>query len=96
VVFDVVECLVQRDLGYTTRDVRVAYNTLKEALMEPGVETVVVIAHSQGGIVLSMALDNLLSDLPRERIPRDSRGSDETRFQEIGDLYFWMCGESFQ
>ena len=25
-----------------------------------------VIAHSQGGIVLSMALDNLLSDLPRE------------------------------
>lgn len=66
VLFDLIECLIQRDLGYTTRDVRVAYNTLKGALLDPGTDKVVVIAHSQGGLVLSMALDNLLSDLPRE------------------------------
>ena len=69
VVFDLVECLIQRDLGYTTKDVRAAYDNIKDALVStnPKLQKVVVIAHSQGGIILSMALDNLLSDLPRER-----------------------------
>lgn len=68
-MFDLVECIIQRDFGYTTRDVRVAYTVIKDALLakEPELQKVVVVAHSQGGIVLSMALDNLLSDLPRER-----------------------------
>jgi esterase/lipase superfamily enzyme len=34
--------------------------------MDDNLQTVVVFAHSQGGIVLSMALDNLLADLPKE------------------------------
>jgi triacylglycerol esterase/lipase EstA (alpha/beta hydrolase family) len=33
--------------------------TIKEALLDPNIKKVVVIAHSQGGIII-------LSDLPRE------------------------------
>jgi esterase/lipase superfamily enzyme len=40
--------------------------TIRDALLDPAIKKVVVIAHSQGGIIVSMALDNLLSDLPRE------------------------------
>jgi hypothetical protein len=65
-ILDLVECLIQRDFDYTTRDVRAAYAHIKDALLEDQMERVVVIAHSQGGIILSMVLDNLLADLPRE------------------------------
>ena len=65
---DLIECLIQRDFGYNTEDVRVAYTEIKKALLDKTITKVVVIAHSQGGIVLSMALDNLLSDLSRECI----------------------------
>jgi len=58
--------LIQRDLGYTTTDIRIAYTNIKAALMDDNLQTVVVFAHSQGGLVLSMALDNLLADLPKE------------------------------
>jgi esterase/lipase superfamily enzyme len=81
-------------LGYTTKDVRVAYDNIKEALLNPDLQRVIVIAHSQGGIILSMALDNLLSDLPRER--KSPHGNVNFRFQEFGNLYIWLCGESFQ
>ena len=67
--FDLIECLIQRDFGYNTNDVRVAYKKIKPALLDPSITKVVVVAHSQGGIVLSMALDNLLADLPRECNP---------------------------
>jgi hypothetical protein len=63
---DVIECLIQRNFGYNTTDVRVAYVNIKEALLDPSITKVVIIAHSQGGIILSIALDNLLADLPRE------------------------------
>jgi hypothetical protein len=46
----------------------VAYTHLKEALMDEETHKLVVVAHSQGGIVLGMALDSLLADLPRECI----------------------------
>jgi hypothetical protein len=66
VFFDLIECLIQRDIGYATQDVREAYEKIKLALVDEGLTRVVIIVHSQGGIVMSMALDNLLSDLPRE------------------------------
>jgi esterase/lipase superfamily enzyme len=83
-------------LGYTTKDVRAAYNNIKKALIStnPELKKVVVIAHSQGGIILSMALDNLLSDLPRERSSFQYKAN--SRFQEIRDLHIWMCGQSLQ
>ena len=39
---------------------------IKNALLNEDIKKVVVITHSQGGIIFSVALDNLLSDLPRE------------------------------
>jgi len=69
VLLDLIECLIQRDFDYRTRDIRVAYKHIKKALLTEELKKVVVVAHSQGGIVISMALDNLLSDLPRECYP---------------------------
>jgi len=66
IFFDLIECLIQRDFGYNTRDVRQAYELIRLALLDKDITKVVVVVHSQGGIVMSMALDNLLGDLPRE------------------------------
>jgi hypothetical protein len=65
-VFDVLECLVQRDMGYCTRDIREAYTHIKAALMDDDLQKVILVVHSQGAIVLSMTMDLLLADLPRE------------------------------
>lgn len=74
---DILECFVQRDFGYPTKDIREAYMGIKAALIDDKIKKVVVIAHSQGGIIISSTLDNLLSDLARECIalefPVDSR-----------------------
>lgn len=64
VVFDLMECLIQRCFSYSTEDTRIMYQHLKSILMDPKITKVVVIAHSQGGIILSTALDSLFADLP--------------------------------
>lgn len=67
IVLDLVECLVQRDFGYMTADIRIAHNAIKTTLLDPDVHRVVLLAHSQGGIIISAALDALsYSDLPVE------------------------------
>ncbi|RPA82713.1 hypothetical protein BJ508DRAFT_317984 [Ascobolus immersus RN42] len=63
-VMDLVECLVQRCFGYATEDARVMYQYLKEQLMDESVKKCVIIAHSQGGIILANVLDSLFADLP--------------------------------
>ena len=63
-ILDLVECLVQRDFGYMTSDIRIVYNTLKSALLDPVLKRVVVVAHSQGGIITAAALDALYADVP--------------------------------
>jgi triacylglycerol esterase/lipase EstA (alpha/beta hydrolase family) len=63
-VFDLVECLIQRCFSYSTKDTRVLYDQLKEILMDKNIRKCVVIAHSQGGIILSTALDSLFADVP--------------------------------
>ena len=63
--------MIQRDFGYTTKDIRAAYKHIKEALLDPKLSKVVVVVHSQGGLIMSIALDNLLADLPRScTLPR--------------------------
>ncbi|KAL6302976.1 hypothetical protein BKA93DRAFT_827053 [Sparassis latifolia] len=64
IVFDVLECLIQRDFSYHPRDVRQTYAFLKNALLNPDKDKVVLLAHSQGGIIASMALDWLYAELP--------------------------------
>lgn len=66
ILFDVLECLVQRNLGYATYDVRVCYRIIKEKLYNPAYSKVIFILHSQGGIEGSMILDWLLQELPQD------------------------------
>ncbi|KAL8766979.1 MAG: hypothetical protein Q9209_006391 [Squamulea sp. 1 TL-2023] len=63
-ISDLVECLLQRCLRYKTLDVRVAYEVIKDLLVDDEVERVVLVAHSQGGIITSMVLDELFTELP--------------------------------
>ena len=62
--FDLIECLIQRSFSYHTSDVRVATASLTMALEDPTVTKVVVLAHSQGGLILSLVLDHLYTVLP--------------------------------
>ena len=61
---DILECLVQRCFSYKTKDVRIAYSYVKAALVDPKVDKVVLIGHSQGGLIVSLVLDELFSELP--------------------------------
>ena len=47
-------------------DVRVAHAYAKDTLVDPTVKKVVLIGHSQGGIIASLVLDQLLTELPAE------------------------------
>lgn len=69
-VFDLIQCLIQRSLSYFTGDTRVLYDHLKEKLSDREIKKCVVIAHSQGGIILSIVLDCLFADLPDEDIEK--------------------------
>jgi hypothetical protein len=82
VVFDLVQCLIQRALLYATSDIRECYVLVKKALYRPGVKMVVLILHSQGGIEGGMILDWLLDEVPQ----RPSSNS--------GNLYLWLSSKS--
>lgn len=69
-VLDLLECLIQRCFCYTTEDTRIVYQYLKEQLMDDTIKKCVVIAHSQGGIILSNALDLIYADLPQHNISK--------------------------
>ena len=53
-VADLLECLIQRDFAYKTSDVRIAYMSLKPFLMDTAMKKVVLIGHSQGGLIVSL------------------------------------------
>ncbi|KAI9881295.1 MAG: hypothetical protein M1830_005581 [Pleopsidium flavum] len=69
-IVDLMECLLQRCLSYNTMDCRVAYDYVKACLADPTVSKVVLIGHSQGGIIASMVLDKLFGDLPMDSISK--------------------------
>ncbi|KAM0276389.1 hypothetical protein ACHAQH_006791 [Verticillium albo-atrum] len=70
IIFDVFECLIQRNFGYATYDVRMAYRILKEKLYDPKYSKVVFILHSQGGIEGGLVLDWLLQELPQDLLSK--------------------------
>ncbi|KAI0547751.1 hypothetical protein F4679DRAFT_355969 [Xylaria curta] len=70
IIFDVLECLIQRNFGYATSDVRLAYKILKEKLYNPQYSRVVFILHSQGGIEGGLVLDWLLQELPQNLLSK--------------------------
>ena len=69
-VADIAECLIQRVFDYKTTDVRVAYEQVKSMVYDPNVDKVVLIGHSQGGIVISLVVDQLLTEVPQSVISK--------------------------
>ncbi|KAI1424299.1 hypothetical protein F5Y12DRAFT_461556 [Xylaria sp. FL1777] len=70
IIFDVIECLIQRNFGYATSDVRLAYKIIKEKLYNPQYSKVVFILHSQGGVEGGLVLDWLLQELPQDLLAK--------------------------
>lgn len=70
IIFDVFECLVQRNFSYATGDIRSTYRVLKKVLYDPSKSKVVFICHSQGGIEGSLVLDWLLQELPQDLLSK--------------------------
>ncbi|KAG9251199.1 uncharacterized protein F5Z01DRAFT_683469 [Emericellopsis atlantica] len=70
IIFDVFECLLQRNFSYATTDVRITYRVLKNILYDPSKSKVVLILHSQGGIEGGLVLDWLLQELPQDLLSK--------------------------
>ncbi|KAB8437363.1 hypothetical protein FH972_025043 [Carpinus fangiana] len=51
---------------YNTLAVRISYEAIRDAMLDENLDKVVVIAHSQGGIITSLALDNLYATMPTQ------------------------------
>ncbi|PVH67265.1 hypothetical protein DL98DRAFT_386718, partial [Cadophora sp. DSE1049] len=66
VIFDLVQCLIQRSLLFATLDIRECYVLVKKALYRPGIKKVILILHSQGGIEGGMVVDWLLNEVPQD------------------------------
>ncbi|KAM0452126.1 hypothetical protein ACHAPV_009644 [Trichoderma viride] len=69
-VFDVIECLIQRNFSYATGDIRVCYRHIKDILYNPKKTKVVFIMHSQGAIEGGMVLDWLLQEMPQDLLAK--------------------------
>ncbi|KAL2823050.1 hypothetical protein BJX63DRAFT_4395 [Aspergillus granulosus] len=64
-VFDLLQCLLQRDFSYATKDIRDSYVHIRTALLDPDNTKVVLILHSQGGIEGGLIVDWLLDEIPQ-------------------------------
>lgn len=70
IIFDLIECLIQRDSCYATEDIRTGYAKVKKCLLDDKYEKVVLIVHSQGGIEAGAIFDWLLDDLPADQLAK--------------------------
>lgn len=62
ILFDLLQCIVERDFCYATADIRRSYVTVKEKMLDPSSKKVVLLLHSQGGIEGGLILDWLLTE----------------------------------
>lgn len=62
IVFDLLQCVLERDFLYATTDVRRSYVTIKASLLDPKNKKVILLLHSQGGLEGGMILDWLLGE----------------------------------
>lgn len=65
-MFDVIQCLIERNFTYPVQDVRTAYPEIKQALLDDKYKKVVLILHSQGGIEGGLIIDWLLDEVPQD------------------------------
>ena len=70
IIFDLFQCLLQRNFAYATQDIREAYACIKEALLDPEIKKIVFILHSQGGIEGGLILDWLFAEVSRDALKR--------------------------
>ncbi|PHH84228.1 hypothetical protein CDD83_2278 [Cordyceps sp. RAO-2017] len=70
IIFDIVECLVQRNFTYATADVRLCFKVLRDVLYDPAKSKVVFIVHSQGGIEGGLVIDWLLQEMPQDLLAK--------------------------
>lgn len=70
IIFDLFQCLLQRNFAYATQDVREAYALIKEALLDGEIKKIVFILHSQGGIEGGLILDWLFAEVSRDALKR--------------------------
>ncbi|KAI9643488.1 hypothetical protein NHQ30_008107 [Ciborinia camelliae] len=70
IIFDVLECLIQRSLNYASMDIRTAYRILKGKLYDPDITRIIFVLHSQGGIEGSMIIDWLLAEIPQDLLQK--------------------------
>jgi hypothetical protein len=61
--FDFLQSVLQRNLFLPTRDLRQGYKYVHEAIMNSTLDRIVLVAHSQGGIIVSAWVDQLIADL---------------------------------
>lgn len=70
IIFDVIQCLVQRNFNYATNDIRECYAAVKETLYKESLTKVVFILHSQGAIEGGMIIDWLLTEVPQDLLAK--------------------------
>lgn len=63
-------CLIQRAIAYHDFGTRLTYAYVKAILVDPTVTKVVLIGHSQGGIIVSQAIDDLFTQLPASNMSK--------------------------
>lgn len=62
IIFDLLQCIIERDFCYATTDIRRSYVTIKNSLLDSSNKKVILILHSQGGIEGGLILDWLLTE----------------------------------
>ncbi|KZZ93716.1 hypothetical protein AAL_05432 [Moelleriella libera RCEF 2490] len=70
IIFDVIQCLLERCFYYGTIDTRACYALIAGALADDTKKKVVLILHSQGGLEGSIILDWLLSHCSRAHLKK--------------------------
>ncbi|KAF9880093.1 hypothetical protein CkaCkLH20_02047 [Colletotrichum karsti] len=70
IIFDIIQCLLERCLYFGTSDTRACFALISEALLRPNNEKVVLILHSQGGLEGSIILDWLINQHPRSDLQK--------------------------
>ncbi|KZL77842.1 hypothetical protein CT0861_02733 [Colletotrichum tofieldiae] len=66
IIFDVIQCLLERCLYFGTADTRICFSHISDALLNPDKKKIILILHSQGGLEGSIILDWLINQHPRE------------------------------
>ncbi|KAK2036802.1 hypothetical protein LZ31DRAFT_614116 [Colletotrichum somersetense] len=70
IIFDIIQCLIERCFYYGTSDTRTCYALIAGALAERKRKRVILILHSQGGLEGSLILDWLLSHSSRKNLKK--------------------------